>query len=275
MKKNFETIVKAVYSQKNIAITLLCMVAYTIMLLVVSANADAKTLDDTVEETSEQIIFTESLSKAPTIEVQTLEFPKENMNMAEYYKNLYRPKPDSKVHVGKYSFDYIPGAPFSVYEAKAAGLEEEKEETVEVSETERFSENTITVESTTIPVPIETTEEEIVEEVAEEPTVEYTEIEPTDAAYTPHDLQYHGTFRWNGSKWTWYSEKVLPGGGLNIPGRHLDDDGFVCDEDGYICLAADGGYLSKGTVVDTPFGRPGKVYDCGCDYGTIDVYVGW
>ena len=65
----------------------------------------------------------------------------------------------------------------------------------------------------------------------------------------------------------------MPGYGLAIEGRHTDADGFVCDGDGYICVAASS--LSKGTVVDTPFGRQGKVYDCGCDWGVIDVYTGW
>lgn len=50
-------------------------------------------------------------------------------------------------------------------------------------------------------------------------------------------------------------------------------DGMGCDGDGCICVAASS--LSKGTVVDTPFGRQGKVYDTGCDWGTIDIYVNW
>lgn len=52
----------------------------------------------------------------------------------------------------------------------------------------------------------------------------------------------------NGNKYTYYSQSVLPGGGLNIPGRHVDD-GFVKDADGYICIANS---APNGTVVDTP-----------------------
>ncbi len=84
-----------------------------------------------------------------------------------------------------------------------------------------------------------------------------------------------GTIKWNGHKWTYYSEKVLPGGGLDIPGRHVDEDGFVCDVNGYICLASDLRYIARGTIIDTPFGKKGKIYDTGCDYGTIDCYVSW
>lgn len=80
-----------------------------------------------------------------------------------------------------------------------------------------------------------------------------------------------GVAYWGGWRWTWYSQKVLPGGGLNIPGRHVDENGYVCDENNYICLAS--GTLAKGTIVSTPFGKMGKVYDSGCPANTLDVYV--
>ena len=82
-----------------------------------------------------------------------------------------------------------------------------------------------------------------------------------------------GVIYWNGWRWTWYSEKVLPGGGLNIPGRHADSSGYICDDNDYICLSSSS--LSKGTVITTPFGKSGKVYDSGCASDTIDVYVNW
>lgn len=71
-----------------------------------------------------------------------------------------------------------------------------------------------------------------------------------------------------GNKYSYYSQSVLPGGGLNIPGRHVDG-GFVKDGDGYIVLAND---KPNGTVVDTPFG-PGKVYDKGTYSNHYDIYV--
>ena len=91
--------------------------------------------------------------------------------------------------------------------------------------------------------------------------------------YSPYDLQSMGVIDWGGYRYTYYSENVLPGYGLQIEGRHTDEYGFVCDGDGYICVASSS--LPWGTVVDTPFGRAGKVYDSGCAWDTIDIYVNW
>lgn len=92
--------------------------------------------------------------------------------------------------------------------------------------------------------------------------------------YSPSNFKLMGVLSWGGWRWTWYSEKVLPGKGLSIPGRHVDSNRFVCDRNDYICLASDS--LSRGTVVDTPFGKKGKVYDCGVGRrDTLDVYVSW
>ena len=107
------------------------------------------------------------------------------------------------------------------------------------------------------------------EEEPEEPVWEATET----AYYSPEYFCTMGLIDWGGWTWSWYSERVLPGGGLNIPGRYTAG-GYVRDGDGHICLASD--VLAHGTVIDTPFGSAGKVYDDGVgnDY-TIDVYVGW
>lgn len=91
------------------------------------------------------------------------------------------------------------------------------------------------------------------------------------AKYSLSYFRRAGVIHWNGWRWTYYSEKVLPGHGLKIPGRHVDGNGFVCDENNYICLASS--RLSKGTVVDTPFGKQGKIYDSGCASNTLDVYI--
>lgn len=91
--------------------------------------------------------------------------------------------------------------------------------------------------------------------------------------YEPYQFCRSGVIYWGGWRWTWYSENVLPGGGLSIPGRHVDGDGYICDGDGYICLASN--VLGKYTVIDTPFGKQGKIYDSGCPEDTIDVYVSW
>lgn len=83
-----------------------------------------------------------------------------------------------------------------------------------------------------------------------------------------YDFLRAGIVNANGNKYTYYSQSVLPGGGLNIPGRHVDG-GFVKDADGYIVLANDD---PNGTVIDTPWG-PGKVYDKGTSGNHYDVYV--
>lgn len=83
-----------------------------------------------------------------------------------------------------------------------------------------------------------------------------------------------GALYFNGHKETYYSEKVLPGYGLSIPGRHVADDGTIRDEDGYICVAADYSFMPYGSILITSLG-PAKVYDTGCTYGIIDIYVSW
>ena len=83
-----------------------------------------------------------------------------------------------------------------------------------------------------------------------------------------------GTVQFNGHKETYYSEKVLPGNGLYIPGRHVADDGTIRDSEGYICVASDFSFMPRGSVLMTSLG-PAKVYDTGCSYGTIDIYVSW
>ena len=88
---------------------------------------------------------------------------------------------------------------------------------------------------------------------------------------TPQDFRRAGVIYYNGYKFTYYSEKVLPGKGLRIPGRHSDGN-FVRDGEGYIVLASQD--LPKGTVVQTPFG-PGKVYDVCGQSGVIDIYCSW
>jgi hypothetical protein len=76
----------------------------------------------------------------------------------------------------------------------------------------------------------------------------------------------------NGWRYTWYSQNVLPGGGLRIPGRHVGEGNLIYDENGYIVVAANRSDLPYGATVETPFGT-GKVYDTGCAAGTIDIYT--
>lgn len=83
-----------------------------------------------------------------------------------------------------------------------------------------------------------------------------------------------GVVYFNGHRETYYSQRVLPGPGLNIPGRHVASDGTVRDKNNYIVVAADPKFLAKGSIVETSLGTA-KVYDCGCAYGTIDIYTDW
>lgn len=99
------------------------------------------------------------------------------------------------------------------------------------------------------------------------------EAKVTEQLYSASSFRSRGVLHWGSYKWTWYSEKVLSGGGLNIPGRHADNNGYICDGNNYICLASS--TLPKGTIVNTPLGKQGKVYDSGCAAGVIDVYVNW
>lgn len=128
-------------------------------------------------------------------------------------------------------------------------------------------------------------DEEYVYEESEEVVDEYDDYnseeydfdfvdEERQSVISSEQFQEDGVEFWNGYYWTYYSELALPGEDLDIPGRYTDYNGYVCDENDYICLASDS--LPRGTVVSTPFGKDGKVYDCGCgnDY-VLDVYCSW
>lgn len=126
----------------------------------------------------------------------------------------------------------------------------------------------------------EEVEEEIVEtEVVEEEsadTVSATSEAVAAASYVPASSDpltpEKGVVYYNGHRETYYSQQVLPGGGLEIPGRHVAADGTIRDAEGYICVASSD--YAKGTVVETSLGT-GKVYDSGCASGTIDIYTNW
>lgn len=97
---------------------------------------------------------------------------------------------------------------------------------------------------------------------------EYAVAANTQSSVSYEDFMVMGVVYSNGYKYTYYSQSVLPGGGLNIPGRHVNG-GFVRDGNGYIVLAND---APKGTIIETPFGT-GMVYDRGTYGSHIDVYV--
>lgn len=89
-----------------------------------------------------------------------------------------------------------------------------------------------------------------------------------------HLTRSNGSIRYNGHRETWYSTNEAAGKATawSIPGKHVADDGTIRDVDGYICVASSD--YRHGTVIMTSVG-PGKVYDCGCSHGTVDVYTNW
>lgn len=89
-----------------------------------------------------------------------------------------------------------------------------------------------------------------------------------------HLTRSNGSIRCFGHRETWYSTNEGAGKttARDIPGKHVAKDGTIRDEDGFICVASsDHKFYS---TVMTSVG-PGKVYDCGCSHGTVDVYTTW
>ena len=98
---------------------------------------------------------------------------------------------------------------------------------------------------------------------------------PEDPEQQLGDLKSMGVIFDDGVKYTWYSQNVLPGGGLtelNSNGRTVDENGYITDGEGYISVASSD--YPIGTVLDTPFGQA-KVYDTGCAAGVVDIYTDW
>ena len=81
-----------------------------------------------------------------------------------------------------------------------------------------------------------------------------------------------GRVTYNGHTETWYSQKVLKGGGLNIPGRKVDSNGLVRDEDGYIVVATK--LVEMGQTIETSLGT-GKRYDTCIGGNNVDIYTNW
>ena len=92
--------------------------------------------------------------------------------------------------------------------------------------------------------------------------------------YTPGDFQWIGMINWNGWTWTYYTLSEWPGQtSTPVAEKNITKEGYICDENGYIILASVD--LDPYTIVNTPFGIKGMVYDTGCPSGILDVYVDW
>ena len=85
-----------------------------------------------------------------------------------------------------------------------------------------------------------------------------------------------GVVHYNGHRETWYSthEYGQSRTARAIPGKHVANDGTIRDKDGYICVATSQSYKKFYSTLMTSLG-PAKVYDCGCAYGTVDIYTTW
>lgn len=84
--------------------------------------------------------------------------------------------------------------------------------------------------------------------------------------------KWGGVYYYNGHKETYYSSRVLRH--YRIGEWHTDSEGFWRTAEGYYVVAANSAEYSEGTLVDTSKGLA-QVLDCGCSYGTIDMYVDW
>ena len=93
-----------------------------------------------------------------------------------------------------------------------------------------------------------------------------------DGSYAASELKTQGVICDGDYRYTWYSQRILPGGGLEIEGRHVSDEGYVVDAEERIVVASSD--LDRGTELEVPFGS-GKavVLDTGCASGTIDIYT--
>lgn len=98
---------------------------------------------------------------------------------------------------------------------------------------------------------------------------EPTYYEPT--GYAPsyaNDFASQGVVYEDGTRYTWYSSNSAYH--YRTPEWSVDPDGFYRDSEGYYVVASTD--VPMGGTVDTPWGE-GKVYDTGCDGGTVDMYT--
>ena len=150
-----------------------------------------------------------------------------------------------------------------------------------VVETEPITEAPTEPEPVYVAAPIETETEPVIQADAPATGENICPVTGIALQYTSAYCIYEcpltrqaGVVYYGGHKETYYSENVLPGPGLAIPDRHHGDDGTIRDANGYICVAADYSFLPYGSIIVTSLG-PGKVYDTGCAWGTVDIYTCW
>lgn len=113
--------------------------------------------------------------------------------------------------------------------------------------------------------------EQAAQEAYYEPYYEEAYYEPAYYGGYSNDFMQQGVvYGEDGTRYTWYSSNAAYH--YRTPEWTADEDGFYRDADGYYVVASED--YAQGDVVDTPWGE-GKVYDSGCDSGTVDMYVDW
>lgn len=254
---------------KSIACVLIVFVVLMVALPLVLA-VRVKKFDDLVKEKTEIIKTLQdenkklkenaesSNNKISDYEKQVQKLNRQYSNLMKDYKNL-----EKKLEVPEEEEDKV-----TVEKVTESDLHAQKPETTETKQT-----------VTTEKKEEVTTEQETTEKKTEAPTekeetdsgLRYSEEYPKSSG---HLTRSNGSIRYNGHRETWYSTNEGCGQttAVSIPGKHVADDGTIRDKDGYICVASSD--YSFYTVVQTSVG-PGKVYDCGCSHGTIDVYTSW
>lgn len=123
-------------------------------------------------------------------------------------------------------------------------------------------------------------EEAAAQEAAAQEAIEVSQqVAQTEAEASSYESSSNGVLTksggvnyFNGQKETYYSQRVLPGGGLDIPGRHVASDGTIRDENDYIVVASD--RQGKGETGTCSLGEY-KVYDTGVGHDGIDIYTDW
>ena len=224
---------------KKLLIKVVCILAMVVLLSMLSIGCNQKPIDSTPDEV------------IPTLGVI-------NITATEESRPVATEKPTIK-------------ATEKPTEAQTE-ISSSTEETIFETSTENSQEPEYVPEvETEIETKVEEEYDEIFLTKEEENTPVYTST--SSKIYSPSDFLMMGVIEWGDWTWTYYSENILPGYGLYLPGRHTDENGYICDENEYICLASSS--LSWGTIVDTPFGKQGKVYDSGCAGYILDVYTSW
>lgn len=150
------------------------------------------------------------------------------------------------------------------------------ETTTKVETTTQAETTTQIVTTTELTTQKETTTKKETTTQKETTTKKETTTQKEEQKSSGHLTKSGGVYYYNGHKETWYSsnESGQTVTAREIPGKYLDSNGLYRDADGYICVAADFDYLAPYSIVETSLGTA-KVYDCGCSYGTIDIYTNW